>query len=112
MPDIVSTVASQNAWTNKVNQALAPLNVTLPQALLLILIADKKTVTCGETANALNVSRGNMTGIVERVQNAGLISTARGKPDKRKVHLTLTDAGADLIPQIKDVFAKVEVPAA
>lgn len=56
--------------------------------------------TMGEVSNLLMVSNGNITGLVERMVQEGLIRRATSTSDRRSVRIRLTTAGKKLFDQM------------
>lgn len=69
------------------------LGLTAPQRLAVRFIGLKAGLTLGELAELLHLDPGTVTGIVKRLESAGLVSRARGEADTRRVHLALTPRG-------------------
>ncbi|MBI1310217.1 MarR family transcriptional regulator [bacterium] len=70
--------------------------VSVPQMLCLKAIADFPTdaeVTVVMVANAVQLSAATVSRILDRLENGGLILRERRSTDRRKVCLSLTDAG-------------------
>lgn len=71
--------------------------LTLPQLLSLRAIdeSDADEVTLASVADAVHLSRSTVSGVIERLVKAGLISRARSSVDRRRLHLSLTGSGRD-----------------
>ena len=54
-----------------------------------------------ELADALNVSRPNVTNLINSLINKDLVEHIANKRDRRRKHLALTEKGADLINRIE-----------
>jgi DNA-binding MarR family transcriptional regulator len=50
-------------------------------------------VTAGDLARATNLTTGAVTGVIDRLEKAGLVSRVRDRVDRRKVHVRMTAAG-------------------
>jgi MarR family transcriptional regulator, organic hydroperoxide resistance regulator len=72
---------------------VARIGLTAPQRLAVRFIGLHEGLTQGELAALLHLHPGTVTGIVSRLEQAGLIGRARSREDTRRVHLTLTAAG-------------------
>ncbi len=87
-------------FTNMVEQRVrtrlrVDFGVTLPRFDVMAALYDapEEGLSMGEVSRRLKVSNGNVTGIVERLKNEGLIQR-RTKPDDRRSQLVrLTDSG-------------------
>jgi DNA-binding MarR family transcriptional regulator len=112
MSDILNTVARYNSWKRSVNTALRPLGITLDQALTILTVAEKGPQTMGALADELHLSRGVLTGLVERIELGGLVGTIRPESDKRTVVVSLTAAGDALATQIKVALDQLQASAA
>lgn len=72
--------------------------LTVPQLLVLRALSEHAE---GTTASAiqphLGVSPGTLSGLVQRLVQAGLVDRSRDEADRRRVLLTLTDAGHEVL---------------
>jgi DNA-binding MarR family transcriptional regulator len=69
------------------------LGLTAPQRLALRLIGRQPGLPPGVLAGLLHLHPGTVTGIVRRLEAAGLISRVRSEGDTRRMHLELTAKG-------------------
>ena len=60
------------------------------QMVLLRVLVQKGRATPKELAEALSVTTGNITGLVDKLEAAGLVTRARSAEDRRVVHIELT----------------------
>ena len=65
--------------------------LTGPQLIILKEISDRKEVSISEIAKAVSLGQPTVTGILERIENRGLIIRRRSKSDKRKVLISITE---------------------
>ena len=72
------------------------LGLTAPQRLALRFVGRQPGLTPGALAELLHLDRGTITGIVQRLESAGLVGRTRSAGDTRRVHLTLTSQGQTL----------------
>ena len=72
------------------------LGVTGPQRLVLAWVTEGRATEPGELAKQLCVHRSTMTGIVARLERAGLMRRTRDKGDLRRFRLSVTAAGRRL----------------
>ncbi len=72
---------------------LAPLGVTAGQAALLHVIRTHPGVGVRALAEHEGVSAPAMSGYIDRLETAGLVGRVRSEEDRRRVGLTVTDAG-------------------
>ena len=72
------------------------LGLTAPQRLAVRFIGREPGLTPGRLAELLHLDPGTISGIVKRLESAGLISRVRSGGDTRRMHLTLTAKGQAL----------------
>ena len=72
------------------------LGITGPQRLVLAWLAAGRATEPGELARQLCVHRSTMTGIVARLERAGLLRRTRDKGDLRRFQLAVTPLGRRL----------------
>jgi MarR family transcriptional regulator, organic hydroperoxide resistance regulator len=70
--------------------------ITGPQRLVLRLIGHFGAPSPGELADVLRVHPSSLTGVLRRLQRAGLVTRARDPEDGRRAILTLTERGRAL----------------
>lgn len=82
--------------------------LTGPQLTILQEIINRGEVSVGEVAEAISLSQATVTGILERMENRGLLTRRRSEIDRRKVLVKGTDAGKHLLktapPLMQEVF--------
>ena len=72
------------------------LGLTAPQRLAVRFIGREPGLTFGRLALLLHLTPGTVTGIVKRLEIAGLVTRVRSDADTRRMHLTLTAQGQAL----------------
>lgn len=90
-------------------QAAEERGLTHAQHQLLLAVRGSLTEggpSIGEVAEALLVRHHTATELVDRVQQLGLIERVRSASDARRVHLTLTERGHDVLGEL--TFVHVE----
>jgi DNA-binding MarR family transcriptional regulator len=82
--------------------------LTGPQLTILQEVINRGEVSMGEIAEAISLSQGTVTGILERMASRGLVTRRRSEIDKRRVLVKGTDAGKQLLktapPLLQEVF--------
>lgn len=68
--------------------------------------ADGEALTLSQISERLLVSNGNTTGIVDKLEEAGLVQRVPHPADRRAILLQLTPAGATLSAEIHPVFRR------
>lgn len=71
--------------------------LTGPQLVCLRHLARHGTTTPSKLAKSVSLSQATITGILDRLENRKLITRERDKKDRRRVNLTLTKEGRDLL---------------
>ncbi|MCP5348671.1 MAG: MarR family winged helix-turn-helix transcriptional regulator [Gammaproteobacteria bacterium] len=83
--------------------------LTGPQATLLNSLT-RGPMTAGELANRINLSQGTVTDILNRLEARGLVTRVRDGADKRRVIVTLTTLGEEILkkslPLIQALFSE------
>jgi DNA-binding MarR family transcriptional regulator len=80
--------------------------LTLTQLRSLFLIANKGSTNFRKLAEALGVTPSNVTGIVDRLVEQGLVSRTQNPEDRREMALQATDKGQALVSNLKEVGIK------
>ena len=71
--------------------------LTGPQLIVLQELSRSEEVSVGEIAKAISLGQATVTGILERLENRGLIVRQRSKSDKRRVLVRVTPASKQLL---------------
>jgi DNA-binding MarR family transcriptional regulator len=73
--------------------------LTAPQLLLLQILQTRANnkMTSGALADEMSLSQATVTTVLDRLEAKGLVQRERSSTDKRKVYVTLTDAGANTL---------------
>ncbi len=71
--------------------------LTLPQLMVLQTLRQLNHLSTGELAKEMGLAQATVTSILDRLEKKQLIARERGKEDKRKVWVYLTDAGLELM---------------
>jgi len=71
--------------------------ITSPQMICICSLSKKPSMTLSELASDVNLSISTVNGIVDRLENKGLISRTRSTQDRRKVVLKLTEQGSEIL---------------
>jgi DNA-binding MarR family transcriptional regulator len=79
----------------------APVEVTLTQHRLLVLLATGGDQTVGALAEQLQVNASNASRLCDRLQRLGLVGRERSSSDGRVVDVSLTAAGRDLLETVR-----------
>jgi DNA-binding MarR family transcriptional regulator len=79
----------------------APVEVTLVQHRLLVLLATGGDQTVGTLAEQLDVNASNASRLCDRLQRLGLVARDRSSRDGRAVDVSLTPAGRALLETVR-----------
>ena len=79
--------------------------LTMPQYQLLLAAMAGEATTLGSLADELNCSRGNLTGVADRLERDGWLVRERSTEDRRVVNIRLTEKGMR-VWEIKGALAK------
>jgi DNA-binding MarR family transcriptional regulator len=74
--------------------------VTMPQLRVLVLASTRPGLNNRDVAEALGVHLSNASRTCDRLVQAGLLSRRESPLDRRRVQLSLTDAGHDLLDTV------------
>lgn len=72
------------------------------------MLASGERMTMSRLADQLDVSLPNVTGIVERMVERGLVERVRPQDDRRTVEVRITDAGREVLDEI-DMIKRQEM---
>jgi DNA-binding MarR family transcriptional regulator len=82
------------------------LDVPMAQLKSLFIIANKPDTNFKMLAQDLGVTSGNVTGIVDRLVEQGLVSRNLDTGDRRVIHLEATEKGLDLLANLMEAQTK------
>lgn len=89
----------------RLSTKLAPYGVTPPQWGVLVALWEQDGLSLSELAKRSFFDGPTMTGIVDRLETAGLVTRRRDSQDRRVISVYLTDAGRalrDVLPGLAD----------
>ncbi|MGR3714406.1 MAG: MarR family winged helix-turn-helix transcriptional regulator [Shimia sp.] len=99
--------STEHAFARLYKSLLAPLGLTYPQFLVMVLLWDKDDQTVNGIGGQLGLASSTLTPLLKRMQKAGLVERQRDAEDERRVRVSLTEAGAALRLQAKGIGACV-----
>ena len=88
--------ATSRAVTQAYGPLLAPLGVTYPQYLVLLVLWEGDGLTVSDIGERLYLDSGTITPLLKRLEAAGLLRRARDTDDERVVRVCLTTQGRKL----------------
>lgn len=95
--------AASLAMTKAYKPLLAPLGLTYPQYLAMLVLWEGDGITVSQLGERLALDSGTLTPLLKRLQALGLLQRLRDAADERRVLLRLTTAGRDLKAQARAV---------
>src|SRR5580698_1147753 len=103
MPDRHNADRSQRVWFRlirlearmqaAVGERLREIGVSIPQCDVLTTLTEKEGVSQQELATRLYVTKGNISGLIDRLTEAGLVERRSTANDRRQHAIYLTEAG-------------------
>lgn len=91
------------AMTKAYKKILAPLEITYPQYLVMLVLWERDEVTVSELGSRLFLDSGTLTPLLKRMESMGLLHRKRDAGDERRVVVSLSDAGRALRQQARMV---------
>ncbi len=85
------------AYAAFLNRVLDGLGLNIPQYTALAILEENGVMTMGALADALGITMGAVTNIVDRVIDKGWASRERGEDDRRVVRVQVTPAGREVL---------------
>ena len=99
--------SSSLLMTKLYKPVLAPLGLTYPQYLVLLVLWQTDRVMVSELGERLYLDSGTLTPLLKRMEAAGWITRTRAVDDERRVIVGLTAAGRALRRKAEDVPVQV-----
>jgi len=88
--------ASSLAMTKLYKPLLAPLGLTYPQYLVMLVLWELDGISVSTLGQRLSLDSGTLTPLLKRLEAAALIKRQRASDDERRVDIFLTEAGRRL----------------
>ncbi len=88
--------SASRAITARYREILAPLEITYPQYLVLMVLWEADAATVSGLGERLQLESGTLSPLLRRLETAGHIIRTRLPNDERTVQVTLTETGAAL----------------
>ena len=97
--DLITDIAGM--WDKKMKDWLREHNITHSQFNALVVFKEKGSQTPGELSKLLSCTPCNVTGIVDRLEQGGLVTRERSEQDRRVVNVLLTEKGRTLASDLE-----------
>ena len=91
-----SLYAASRAMTAAYTPLLAPLGVTYPQYLVMMVLWESEGASVKDIGNRLELDSGTLTPVLKKLETLKLVTRTRDEQDARVVRITLTRAGRAL----------------
>ena len=88
--------------------ALEPVGLRPRHLVALTVLRDNGAISQQELASTLQIDRTNLVGLLNELEDDGLIARTRSTEDRRRHLVALTDAGGDRLGQAELALAGVE----
>lgn len=82
--------------------AASPVEVTVPQHRVLVLLSSRGEQSVGALAEQLGVNASNASRLCDRLQRLGLVARRRSTSDGRSVKVAVTDQGAEVLRAVRE----------
>jgi DNA-binding MarR family transcriptional regulator len=73
--------------------------LTTSQADVIFTLGNTRGMTCGEIGERTLITKGTLTGVIDRLAERGLVRRLKDQPDGRRTRIVLTPAGEALFEQ-------------
>lgn len=105
-----------NAMMAELTERLAPVDLRISDASVLLLIGGRHDLTSSEIGKVLDIQRANMVPLLNRLETAGLIG--REPIDRKSQAIVLTAAGRERLQEVRritdtfenDLLARIPAP--
>lgn len=104
--------ASSLAMTKLYKPLLAPLGLTYPQYLVMLVLWEQNPASVSQLGERLQLDSGTLTPLLKRMEQAGWLQRERDPADERRVLVALSEAGATLKTRAAAVPRQVACAAA
>lgn len=91
------------AMTKVYKPMLAPLGLTYPQYLVMLLLWEQDDRTVNELGQMLHLDSGTLTPLLKRMEGQGLLTRHRDTQDERRVRVRLSETGRALKSEAAEV---------
>jgi DNA-binding MarR family transcriptional regulator len=106
--------SAQRAIVQAYQTELAPLGITYPQYLVLLVLWEEDGATVTRLGERLHLDSGTLTPLTKRLEAQGLVDRVRSSDDERRVEIHLTKPGAELKKRARNIpvvmFCKAKLP--
>lgn len=106
MEAVTSVMRAQQIWLARLNELLAPFELTFPryEALMLLHFSADGALPLGKMGSRLQVHPTSVTNIIDRLERSGLVRRVPHASDRRTTLAEITEAGRELAPRATEVL--------
>lgn len=104
--------SSSLAMTRIYKPLLAPLGLTYPQYLVMLVLWEADGLSVSQLGQRLSLDSGTLTPLLKRLEVLGHVERRRAADDERRVDLFLTPAGRALRTQALDIPSQLACASA
>jgi len=94
---------ARKAIAEEFGRELEPLGLNVQQALVVILVGERRAGTAADMCRVLSHDAGAMTRLVDKLESMRLVRRVRESHDRRSARLELTKAGRSVYGQVMRV---------
>lgn len=95
--------STAHAFNRTYKPLLAPLDLTYPQYLVMLVLWEQDDITVKEIGVRLGLDSGTLTPLLKRLEAAKLVARQRDSGDERQVRIRLTEKGATLRERAREI---------
>ncbi|OIM97275.1 MarR family transcriptional regulator [Polynucleobacter sp. QLW-P1DATA-2] len=100
LPTLRSLVSAYQAFEHYSAPDLKGLGLTMTQFDVIATLGNQPPMTCKELGEKTLVTKGTLTGVLERLQTKGILERKMNPEDARSQMIGLTDAGQKLFERV------------
>lgn len=89
---------------NNISNEFRNTRLTIPQLMVVRILAKHKRLKVSEIGEMMNLTKGTISGIIDRLEKQEIILKIRSKEDKRIVYVELAENGKNLALEMKDTM--------
>ncbi|WP_425321721.1 MarR family winged helix-turn-helix transcriptional regulator [Clostridium senegalense] len=87
--------------TNSISNSLKPCGLTHQQIMVMKLIGHKKKITISQLCEEMSLAKGTVSGIVQRLENAGYVKKIKDDKDKRNTYVVFSEKGLEFAKEFR-----------
>ncbi|MFZ7942875.1 MarR family winged helix-turn-helix transcriptional regulator [Neobacillus sp. 19] len=98
---------TSKAIQERIRDEMAKNHLSVTDFSVLEVLYHKGKQTIQQIGNSILISSGSMTYVIDKLEQKGLLNRNDCLEDRRVIHITLTDAGTDLMNKIMPEYHKL-----